>query len=179
MTAVNATGFSVATLFRMDPPGGDSLVAEDGAMTDIAVRALAPQRASVKAARDFGRDTLVRWGAADLFDDLSLVVSELVTNALCHGVGGAPRADEESERDTGPAGHPVQLALLRKGSRVMCAVQDPGAGLPARQEAGDGAETGRGLHIVECFSSAWGWFPLSQAAGRGGKVVWAMFQIPG
>lgn len=177
MTAVSATGFSVATLFRMDPPGGDSLVAEDGAMTDIAVRALAPQRASVKAARDFGRDTLARWGAAELFDDLSLVVSELVTNALCHGVGGEARVDEEP--DGRPTGHPVQLALLRKGSRVMCAVQDPGEGLPTPQEAGDGAETGRGLHIVECFSSAWGWFPLSKAAGRGGKVVWAMFQIPG
>ncbi|WP_436789529.1 ATP-binding protein [Yinghuangia sp. YIM S10712] len=151
-------------------------MAERGAITDIAVRALAPQRGSVKAARDFGRDTLARWGVAELFDDLSLVVSELVTNALCHGVGG-PRTDDEC--DGRPAGHPVQLALLRKGSRVMCAVQDPGDGLPTPQDAGDGAETGRGLHIVECFSSSWGWFPLAGVAGRGGKVVWAMFQVPG
>ncbi|MCF2527989.1 ATP-binding protein [Yinghuangia soli] len=179
MTAVSAAGFSVATLFRMELPGEDAPAAERGAVTDIAVRALAPQRASVKAARDFAQDTLASWGAAPLSDDLSLVVSELVTNALCHGVGGGPAAGADADSDAGPAGHPVQLALLRKGARVMCAVQDPGAGLPAPQDLGDGAETGRGLHIVECFSSSWGWFPLTGMPGRTGKVVWAMFQIPG
>ncbi|MDI2125919.1 ATP-binding protein [Yinghuangia seranimata] len=189
MTAASAAaGFSVATLFRMDPLGDDdALAAESGPVTDIAVRALGPRRDSVKAARDFAQDTLARWGAAQLSDDLALVVSELVTNALCHGVGasGEPGAatDTGGARDTaadpGTAGHPVQLAMLRKGRRVMCAVQDPGAGLPAPQDLGDGAETGRGLHIVECFSSSWGWFPLTGVAGRTGKVVWAMFQIPG
>lgn len=181
MTAVSAAGFSVATLFRMDPLGEtDVPSAETGAATDIAVCALGPRRESVKSARDFARETLVRWGAAKLTGDLTLVVSELVTNALCHGMAGAPAApDGEADDDRGPSGHPVQLAMLRKGTRVMCAVQDPGCGLPTPQELGDGAETGRGLHIVECFSTAWGWFPLNGAATRSGKVVWAMFQIPG
>ncbi|WP_436774904.1 ATP-binding protein [Yinghuangia sp. YIM S09857] len=177
MTAVSAAGFSVATLFRMDMPGGDSPASEGGAVTDIAVRALGPRRESVKAARDFAADTLARWGAAQLSDDLALVVSELVTNALCHGVEGGPGGGEDP--GAGTAGHPVQLAMLRKGTRVMCAVQDPGPGLPAPRDPGDGAETGRGLHIVECFSSSWGWFPLTGVAGRTGKVVWAMFRIPG
>ncbi|NUU20231.1 MAG: ATP-binding protein [Streptomycetaceae bacterium] len=179
MTAVSAAGFSVATLFRMDLPGSDGPAADAGAVTDIAVRALGPRRASVKAARDFAQDTLARWGAAQLSGDLALVVSELVTNALCHGVGGGPGAGRDADEDADAAGHPVQFAMLRKGSRVMCAVQDPGDGLPAPQEACDGAETGRGLHIVECFSSSWGWFPLTGMPGRSGKVVWAMFQIPG
>lgn len=177
MTAVSAAGFSVATIFGMDLPSGGDPEADLGAATDIAVRALGANRGSVKAARDFTGDTLARWGAAQLSDDLALVVSELVTNALCHGVDGEP--DAAAIREAEAAGHAVQLALLRKGSRVMCAVQDPGAGLPAPQDAGDGSETGRGLHIVECFSSSWGWFPLTGAGGRAGKVVWAMFQIPG
>lgn len=183
MTAVSATGFSVATLFRMDPLGeSDVPSTETGAATDIAVRALGPRRESVKVARDFVRETLAGWGAAKLSGDMSLVVSELVTNALCHGVPGAQAPDtgaEPADADRAPSGHPVQLALLRKGARVMCAVQDPGSGLPTPQELGDGAETGRGLHIVECFSSSWGWFPLNGPVTRSGKVVWAMFQIPG
>jgi hypothetical protein len=36
------------------------------------------------------------------------------------------------------------------------------------------AQTGRGLHLVDSFSLAWGWVPLHPA----GKVVWALFPSP-
>ena len=49
---------------------------------------------SVRAARDFTIATMSRWGAAESCDDIAMVVSELLTNALRHAlpdVGQAPR----------------------------------------------------------------------------------------
>ena len=44
-----------------------------------------PVPPSIKAARDFTTDTLLDWGLRGLIQDATLVVSELVTNALRHG----------------------------------------------------------------------------------------------
>ena len=54
----------------------------------IATRALGAQAGSVRAARDFTVATLRRWGTAHSSQDIAIVVSELVTNALrtpCRG----------------------------------------------------------------------------------------------
>jgi len=51
-----------------------------------------PVAESVKTGRDFTRAVLSDWGLMDLADTAGLVVSELVTNALRHGVpAGAGR----------------------------------------------------------------------------------------
>jgi two-component sensor histidine kinase len=41
---------------------------------------------SVRAARHFVREALADWAVPDRADDILLCVSELATNALCHGV---------------------------------------------------------------------------------------------
>src|SRR5215472_17180466 len=114
---------------------------------------------SVHAARDFTIATLQRWGATDRREDIAIVVSELLTNALHHALPGpgAPR--------------PRRLGLLQQGPFVLCAVADPSQQPPVPKEPSYLAETGRGLHLISALADTWGYTTPSDT----GKVVWAMF----
>ncbi len=128
----------------------------------IATRALGAQAASVRAARDFTVATLRRWGTAQSSQDIAIVVSEMVTNALRHALPGPG--------GTRPR-RPVRLGLLQQGPWVLCAVADPGKAAPVPRTAGSLAEAGRGLQMICAFSDLWG----CTTPGDEGKVVWAMF----
>ena len=78
----------------------------------------------------------------------------------------------------------------------MCMVTDPDTAGPVRIDSHSGAESGRGLQVVESCSVRWGWQPLDARAPdaraldgragedrlgrarRAGKVVWALLQSP-
>ncbi|WP_432095097.1 ATP-binding protein [Streptomyces sp. bgisy100] len=127
---------------------------------------------SVRGARQFTEAALGRWELGECFDDVALVVSELVTNALRHALPGSGPAAPE------PA---VRLHLMHWTSRLVCAVRDPSetspvAGETSADDPDCSAESGRGLYLVEAFSDSWGWHPL--AGTLRGKVVWAMFHLP-
>ena len=126
---------------------------------------LTPRPESVRASRDFTRITLQRWGIAEAADAAELVVSELVTNALRHGMLSARRM---------PGEHPIGLRLLRQAPYLMCLVTDPGGDVPVQRDSGECAESGRGLNVVESCSVRWGW----QVLDDGGKAVWALLQAP-
>ncbi|AXK33597.1 ATP-binding protein [Streptomyces armeniacus] len=147
------------------------------ALSGSASCALPARYEAVKSARVFTHKTLRRWELNREFDDVALVVSELVTNALRHGLPASapPEADP-----------PVRLHLMRWSSRLVCAVRDPSGEAPhaAAQEkefdemvgfADCTAESGRGLWLVDSFSDCWGWHRLTGALP--GKVVWAMFRF--
>lgn len=136
-----------------------------GAEAMSSVSDLPPCLESVKEARDFAMTTLRVWNLCDLFDAVALVASELVTNALRHGV---PRGSTQR-------GYTIQLCLIRRASRVVCAVRDPSDEGPVSKEPDFISESGRGLHLVDSFSDTWGWHPLAGA----GKVVWALFHSAG
>jgi anti-sigma regulatory factor (Ser/Thr protein kinase) len=118
---------------------------------------------SVKTGRDFTRVTLDLWGMAALTDLAELVVSELVTNAVRHGVPSARKIVSE---------HCVRLRLLAQAPFVMCMVADPGRGIPVLRDSDLAAESGRGLTVVEACCVRWGWHLLDE----GGKVVWALLR---
>lgn len=126
---------------------------------------LGPRPESVKTGRDFTRSTLRDWGMAALTDLAELVVSELVTNALRHGVPTARKLVGE---------RCIRLRLLAQAPFVMCMVSDPGSGIPVLRESGPTAESGRGLNVVESCCVRWGWHLLDE----GGKVVWALLRPP-
>jgi anti-sigma regulatory factor (Ser/Thr protein kinase) len=140
---------------------------------------------AVGAARRFTSATLQQWGLGDHFDDIALVVSELVTNALRHAVPDAGEAVQPEPGRTGAAeprafqDRPVRLQLTRRHKGLVCAVRDPSVATPRTQETEDdcAAESGRGLFLVESFSDDWGWHPLGGTLG--GKVVWALFVLRG
>jgi hypothetical protein len=127
----------------------------------VATRTLGPDTGSVRTARDFTIVTLQRWGIAERSQDIAIVVSELLTNALRHAVPGS--GDSRLIR-------PIRLGLLQPGSCVLCAVADPSRAAPVPQTRGSFAETGRGLQIIRALSDQWGFAPSYP-----GKVVWAMF----
>jgi anti-sigma regulatory factor (Ser/Thr protein kinase) len=106
--------------------------------------------AAVAAARAFVRDCARDWGMTDPEDVASLVVSELVTNALHHACG------------------PVTLFVARRLDRMVLSVEDGSADLAEVEVSGLLAESGRGLALVQSLTRAWGEQPVP-----GGKRVWA------
>ena len=98
--------------------------------------------AVVRRAEELGRD--------DLAYDASLVVSELVTNAVLHGRGC-----------TG-----VEISLIASGLRAE--VRDRSRVPPMLSRPSNESLTGRGLRLVERVAARWG----AQVEGAG-KVVWA------
>ena len=114
-----------------------------------------------------------RWGEADRANDVAAVISELLANALRHAL---PQAGEDA------LPWPIRLGLLHAGSYVVCAVADPGAGIPVLSEPDYLEESGRGLLVVASLSDQWGYCPAPArqvASGGEGKVVWAAFATTG
>ncbi|MER6027452.1 ATP-binding protein [Streptomyces sp. NPDC001851] len=141
---------------------------DPAAVSDAASCALPARYDAVREARRFTRATLDQWDAGDRFDDICLVVSELVTNALRHALPG----------DAGCSGQApsVRLHLMRWSERLVCAVRDPSHETPVPRDSDDfSAESGRGLFLVDSFADSWGWHPL--AGTLHGKVVWALFRL--
>jgi hypothetical protein len=142
-----------------------------------------PDPESVTEARHFAVSRLTEWNLSELADDVGLVVSELVTNALRHsgGVAGGRPGDDvhrggvygDPADPLGSAPSAIRLRLGHKGPWLLCGIMDASRTAPRRKEPDYIAETGRGLHLVESFSVRWGWRTLEQ-----GKVVWALFRSP-
>lgn len=120
-------------------------------------RTFEPAPTSVSEARRFAREVLADWGLDDLLDDVVLLTSELVTNAVTH------------------AGTPMTVAVVREADRLRIDVfdQHPTRVLPVGANARPGAgEHGRGLLITSALSTAWG-----VEYRRDHKRVWAAFAL--
>jgi hypothetical protein len=162
----------------------------------LAMRTAGPDTRSVGTARDFCLSTMRRWGVTDRGDDVAVVVSELLTNAIRHalpqagpepGSPGGPQAGPRGGSPDGPqAGSseglaggmgrsrwPVRLGLVQPGQFVLCAVADPSPRTPQPKEPDYLAESGRGLHVISALSDRWG----STVPTDAGKVVWALFSV--
>ena len=146
----------------------------------LATRTAGPDARSVGTARDFCLSTMRRWGVTDRQDDVAVVVSELLTNALRHALpqAGPPPGSSHGFPD-GPVGGParsrwpVRLGLIQPGQFVLCAVADPSPRPPQPKEPDYLAESGRGLHVIDALSDRWG----STVPTDAGKVVWALFSV--
>ncbi|MFE9428666.1 ATP-binding protein [Kitasatospora sp. NPDC006697] len=90
---------------------------------------------------------------------LGLLVSEIATNALVHGVGG----EDPQQRLT------VEAEIAGRGGQLRVAVSDPGCGVPEPGPAEEESEHGRGLLLVAAYAAAHG---HELDAECGGKRVW-------
>jgi anti-sigma regulatory factor (Ser/Thr protein kinase) len=111
--------------------------------------------ASASLARAFVSSRLLRAGVPQLEDDVLLVVSELVTNAITH------------------ARTPVTVTLERSGPCVVLTVCDLSPSVPVMRTADAMAGGGRGLMIVDVLSGDWG----VKVSPSGSKTVWAAFEV--
>jgi hypothetical protein len=154
--------FSAGPSASADPPAADAPAPEWTCFPRIAMRTPGSEPGSITAARKFAILTMHRWGIAEREADVAVVVSELLTNAVRHGL---LLAGELPDR-------PIRLGLLHSGPSLMCAVADPSDRMPVAREPRWLEESGRGLHVIASLSDRWG---SCAAPGQAGKVVWATF----
>lgn len=116
---------------------------------------LPASRESPRAARRFVEGILQGWGRAELLDTVTLLVSELVTNAVLH------------------AGSEVELLVSLVSDRLRVDVVDRSPCVPRRRETDEDDQTGRGSSLVELLATSWG------ISGRpDGKSVWFEIALP-
>ncbi|MGW8988732.1 ATP-binding protein [Streptomyces zhihengii] len=110
---------------------------------------------SVRYARRWAREFVTSLGPGmpeGTADDVVLIVSELVTNAVRYG--------------TEP-GDALRATLTAEPRRVRIEVQDPCRRHPRTRPTSDERGRGRGLHLVEALAARWGTDDVPF-----GKVVW-------
>jgi len=125
-----------------------------GPWRDVFDLGTASRTAEVSGTRRALNEQLVRWGCTNA-GDVSLVLSELETNAVAH------------------AGRATRMSVELVGGQVRLEVDDPQSSGPAIRPQGTAAG-GFGLRIVERLSATWGWH-----VNPTGKTVWSMLPCAG
>lgn len=121
------------------------------------IRTFRRELAEVSRTRHFIADALQRAGV-QATDEVMVVTSELVTNAVLHG------------RD------PLEIHLEVEDNRLHLEVVDCGSGPPdpTALMPGTGSRGGRGLPIVDSLTERWG----ACRDARGRTMVWADLVAP-
>lgn len=122
-------------------------VASTGVSLDKDVR-------SASTARRFVTETLDRWDCGDLLDSITLLVSELVTNAVIHA-------------DSAP-----EMAIVLTAETLRVEVADRSDAMPVAREADDYDTSGRGLALLDVMAEQYGVLDRPD----GGKTIW--FEVP-
>jgi two-component sensor histidine kinase len=123
-------------------------------VSDVVVAVLPPRAASASEAREIVTTQCVAWGMASLCDDVALVVTELVANAVRH------------------AGTDIQISVSALGDGVRLEVRD-GSTRPLRPRAAlSSDEGGRGLLLDDALSSRYG-----VQGDADGKRVWVELRV--
>ncbi|MFJ8660701.1 ATP-binding protein [Streptomyces sp. NPDC093795] len=110
--------------------------------------------ASVARARRLAEERLILWGCGpDIRDTVSLVVSELLTNAVVHTASDRVICELREDEET------LRIAVRDEGGPAGPRIRDCGE-----------EERGRGLLIVDALCTAWG----ADRTGHGtAQIVWA------
>jgi len=122
---------------------------------------IAPATTSPAQARDFVERYCHQRALTYLVDDIRLVVSELVTNAVIHVGTGLIRVKMEKL--------PSHLKLTVHDDSLDA----PGFNRAGRLPPGPNDESGRGLWLVDKCCAEWG----TDRASGDGKSTWALFAL--
>lgn len=128
-------------------------------------------RETVGCSRLYARYVLGQWRIpAEHMQTALLLVSELVTNAVC--AGETPqRHPTHGDRPGSDSAITVRLLLYLGG--IVIEVWDESPQSPVLKDQDLDAESGRGLFLVESLSARWSYYYPQ----RGGKVVWCEIDI--
>lgn len=128
--------------------GEERPVEQAAADSDGLVVTSAPR--SIALVRRYAADACVAFGWGDSVDIITLLVSEVATNAVLHGYGPD-----------------IRVRVLAHGERLRVEVSDSSPELPVPRGTAINAEQGRGLALVEAFAAHWG-----AEAEPDGKTTW-------
>ena len=120
--------------------------------TSASTSTVVRRRDAALLARRYARAQCADHTPPTLVEDVELVVSELVTNAMRHGRGQ------------------ITMHLEVAPDRVVVGVQDQGAGHPSPRQPEATDVNGRGLALIAILATEWGVRPEP----GGGKVVWCV-----
>ncbi|MEV5397091.1 ATP-binding protein [Streptomyces cellulosae] len=129
-----------------------------------------------RLARRLCGERLDAWGipyGSDAHDVLSLLISELATNALTHGhvTGRDFRVHLLALSTPDAATLTIRMEVTdTRGDRLPEPPATPAA--PAGEAADSARTSGRGLFLVEALADRWGWAPRPDGPG---KTVWAEY----
>lgn len=143
--------------------GGEQVVRHGG---EVPVggwcRDLPGEEASVPVARAWVRELLAARVPGAALDDVLLLLSEMVTNAVTHSASGQGTDGQVT----------VRVALVSRMIHVE--VTDAGSvtSAPVARPAPPDSDGGRGLWLVNAISTAWG----SHHDAGTGRTIW--FQVP-
>jgi hypothetical protein len=130
---------------------------DDAPIGDAASATFEPVATAPREARRFAHEVVDRWGVSTAADDVTLIVSELVANAILH------------------AGSPSTVRLSHRPSVVRVEVSDgEPTSIPSLRRFSPTATSGRGLRMVAAVAAGWGAYPIA-----GGKVIWADIELAG
>lgn len=130
---------------------------------------LAAVPSAVSCSRMFVRATLTRWTLADYIDTATLVMSELVTNAVKTTGFTEPEPKSGEIR----AEHVIGVQLRTTATSLFVEVWDRSPTAPVTKNPDDNAEGGRGLVLIGAMAKQWDVY----RPGVGGKVVWAELEL--
>lgn len=112
-------------------------------------------------AREQARKALSQWELSEHADNIELIVSELVANAIRHGEG------------------PIGVRISHDGIQLRVEVHDDGAGRPVRHPVTADAESGRGLRLVDALLGHDGTRGVTDDDTGDGKTVHATIRLAG
>ncbi|CUU60612.1 Anti-sigma regulatory factor (Ser/Thr protein kinase) [Parafrankia irregularis] len=132
------------------------------------LRASVHQFTAITTAPALARGTtahlLDSWGLPDLIETSTLLVSEIVTNAV-----------RATETPTYPGPAVIAMRISWTASSLIIEVWDRNPAPPVLQTQYVHDENGRGLHVVEALSIAAAYYPAPTGQG---KVTWCQIEAP-
>ena len=156
--AAGALGFIGKDVPPSDLPAELAMIAGMvGAVEAVLCQAstsLANDPRSAREARHFVAGTLEPWEAGSLVETVTLLTSELVTNAVVH------------------AGSDVDVVVRLTGASARVEVTDRSELALLPRPSGLDDDSGRGLALVQALARRWG----TRRQPGGGKTVW--FEVP-
>ena len=118
-------------------------------------RAVAASHSQLAVIRRWAGETLERLGRRDVADDVRLVVTELLANAIAHATAPGWMMTVW-----------VRLSAVDRGVRIE--VTDP---FPDRAPEVRSESIGSGLQVVDAVAASWGYEVTPD-----GKTVWALVE---
>jgi anti-sigma regulatory factor (Ser/Thr protein kinase) len=159
---VSKTTLPPSADYRVGTAEFDNLPSRDARGPALQLKLVA-RPATVPQVRSALRQLLCEWHLEQLSDTATLLMSELVTNAVKADGVRRPRLRRTN----------IMASVRLSDTGLVLEVWDANPAPPVAHELDLTSDGGRGLLMIECLGDKWG-----HHAADGGKVVWCEIAFP-